>query len=153
MSHMLYTAAMPFKRKGTASIKEIEFIMALSMDLSWFEPETAKAFIQKAIEEGIISREMGFIKARFEFNEVQIPMGFKPSASAFEEKEVFEQIISRIMAETGDEKQKIIAEINKKRDETGGLFIIDVLGILAAKERGIEVDDLIEKAYRNLLKQ
>lgn len=126
--------------------------MALSMDLNWFKPETAKAFVQTAVEKGFISRENGVLKAQFDIHGVKIPMGFKPDVSIFEEKEVFLQIIERIMDNTGEEKQKIIAAINQKKEETGGLLTIEVLGILMARELGIEVDDLIKKSYQNLLK-
>jgi hypothetical protein len=152
MNDLMYTAAQPFKRKGTDSLKESEFVMALSMDLNWFKPDTAKAFVQIAIENGVISRENRMLKAKFDINQVKIPMGFKPDPSIFEEKDVFELIIERIMTNTGEEKQKIIASINRKKEETGGLFNIEVLGILVAKERGIEVDDLISKSYKNLVK-
>jgi hypothetical protein len=152
MTELLFTAAMPFKRKGTDTIKETELVMALSMDLGWFKPDTARDFINSAIEKGIISREGDMLKAQFGINDVQVPMGFKPDISRFREKEVFEQIIERIMINTGLEKQKIIAEINKSRNEKGGLFSIEVLGILMAREYGIQVDDLIDKSYRSLLK-
>lgn len=153
MNELLFAAAMPFKRKGTDTIKETEFIMALSMDLGWFKPDTARDFINSAIEKGIISREGGMLKAQFTVNDIRIPVGFKPDASRFQEKEVFEQIIERIMINTGLEKQKIIARINKSRSEKGGLFSIEVLGILMAREYGIQVDDLIRKSYRDLLKE
>jgi len=152
MTELLFTAAMPFKRKGTDTIKETEFVMALSMDLDWFKPDTARDFINSAIEMGIISRKGDMLKAQFGINDVQVPMGFKPDISRFQEKEVFEQIIERIMINTGLEKQKIIAEINRSRNEKGGLFSIEVLGILMAREYGIQVDDLIGKSYRGLLK-
>jgi hypothetical protein len=152
MDDMLYTAALPFKRKGTDSMKENEFVMILSMDLNWFKPDTAKAFVRTVVENGILSRERGMLKAQFDINEVSIPLGFKPDVSLFTEKDVFEQIIERIMSNTGYDKQKIIAAVNDKREETRGLFNIEVLGILVAKENGIEVDDLIEQSYRNLLK-
>jgi hypothetical protein len=153
MNELLFTAAMPFKRKGTDTIKETEFVMVLSLDLDWFKPDTARGFINSAIEKGIISREGDMLKAQFGINDVQIPMGFKPDVSGFQEKEVFEQIIERIMINTGLEKQKIIAEINKSRNEKEGLFSIEVLGILMAREYGIQVDDLIGKSYRGLLKR
>jgi len=139
MNELLFTAAMPFKRKGTDTIKETEFVMALSMDLGWFKPDTARDFINSAIENGIISREGDMLKAQFGISDIQVPMGFKPDVSGFQEKEVFEQIIERIMINTGLE-------------EKGGLFSIEVLGILMAREYGIQVDDLIGKSYRGLLK-
>lgn len=152
MSDLILTAAMPFKRKGTDSMKESEFIMVLSMDLDWFKPDTARAFVTAALEQCVISRENDMLKAEFNRNDVEIPMGFKPDANLFQERDVFEQVVERIIVNTGLEKQKIIARINKQRSETGGLFNMDVLGILMAREYGIEVNDLIGKAYQNLIR-
>lgn len=126
--------------------------MTLSMDLNWFKPDIAKVFVQAAVDSGIIARDKGMLKAQFNLEDVEIPMGFKPDASMFQEKDVFEQIVDRIMGDTGLEKRNIVARINKKRSETAGLFTIEVLGILVAKEHGVMVDDLIEKSYRSLLK-
>jgi hypothetical protein len=151
MDDLLYTAALPFKHKGIDSMKEHEFVMTLSMDLNWFKPETARAFIDTAVEKGILSREKDMLNAQFSIDDINIPMGFKPDPASVEEKDVFEQIVERIYANTGNEKQKIIAKINQKRNDTKGLFTIEVLGILVAREYDIQVDDLIERAYRNLL--
>ncbi len=57
------------------------------------------------------------------------------------------------MENTGDDKQSIIARINQKKSETRGLFTIEVLGILVARECGIQVDDLIERSYEELLRK
>jgi len=153
MSEILFTAAMPFKRKGIDSMKENEFIMALSIDLNWFKPAAARAFIRKAIEKDILSRETDMLKAQFNIEDVDIPIGFVPGTDSFEEINVFEQIIERIMVNIEDDKQSIIARINQKKNETGNLFTIEVLGILLARECGIDVDDLIDRSYKELLKK
>ena len=153
MSDILYTAAMPFKRKGVDSMKENDFVMALSMDLNWFKPAAARAFVKTAIETGILSMEMDMIKAQFNIEDVEIPIGFIPNSASFTKIDIFEQIIERIMENTGDDKQSIIARINQKKNETRGLFTIEVLGILIAREYGIQVDDLIERSYEELLRK
>ena len=153
MSDILYTAAMPFKRKGVDSMKENDFVMALSMDLNWFKPAAARAFVKTAIETGILSMEMDMIKAQFNIEDVEIPVGFIPNSASFTKIDIFEQIIERIMENTGDDKQSIIARINQKKNETLGLFTIEVLGILIAREYGIQVDDLIERTYEELLRK
>ena len=153
MSDILYTAAMPFKRKGVDSMKENDFVMALSMDLNWFKPAAARAFVKAAIETGILSMEIDMIKAQFNVEDVEIPIGFIPNSASFTKIDIFEQIIERIMENTGDDKQSIIARINQKKSETRGLFTIEVLGILVARECGIQVDDLIERSYEKLLRK
>ena len=151
MSDILYTAAMPFKRKGIDSMKENDFVMALSMDLNWFKPDAARAFVKTAMESGILSMEMDMIKAQFNIEDVDIPVGFIPNSASFTKIDIFEQIIERIMEHTGDDKQSIIARINQKKNDTKGLFTIEVLGILLAREYGIQVNDLIERSYEELL--
>jgi len=39
MSELTYTVSMPFIRKGKEALKDMEFVMALSMDLKWFTPD------------------------------------------------------------------------------------------------------------------
>jgi len=153
MSDILYTAAMPFKRKGVDSMKENDFVMALSMDLNWFKPAAARAFVKTAMEMGILSMEIDMIKAQFNVEDVEIPVGFIPNSASFTKIDIFEQIIERIMENTGDNKQSIIARINQKKNETRGLFTIEVLGILLAREYGIQVDDLIGRSYEELLRK
>ena len=142
---------MPFKRKGIDSMKENDFVMALSMDLNWFKPDAARAFVKTAMETGILSMEMDMIKAQFNIEDVDIPVGFIPNSASFTKIDIFEQIIERIMEHTGDDKQSIIARINQKKNDTKGLFTIEVLGILLAREYGIQVNDLIERSYEELL--
>ena len=148
MNDRLFTAALPFKRKGTGSMNKKEFIMILSMDLNWFKPETARLFMRYAIDEGIISREGDILTAQFDIESVKIPMGFKPDETLLREKDVLDLIVERIMENTGHEKKSIIAEINKKRTETRGLLTIEVLGILTARDYGIQMADLISHFQR-----
>ena len=48
MSELTYTVSMPFKRRGKEALKDMEFVMALSMDLKWFTPDQAKSVLGEA---------------------------------------------------------------------------------------------------------
>lgn len=53
MSELLYSVAVPFKRKGKEALKESDFVLALSIDLHWFNPEQAKNILNQAEKRGL----------------------------------------------------------------------------------------------------
>ncbi len=151
MSELLYSVAVPFKRKGKEALKESDFVLALSIDLHWFNPEQAKNILNQAEKAGIIKREGELIRPAFDLNSVEIPTGFKPDSGAFEKKPIFERVIERIIAATGMEKRKVISLINKKQEELSKLVEIEISALLVALENGVSVDDLIDEECASLL--
>lgn len=147
MTDLIYTVSAPFKRKGKDALKESEIVMALSFDLKWFTPEQAKKVVQEAEKTGLLKREGDIIRPAFELSSVEPPQGFKPD----EERSLFDRIIERITAETGMDKRKVIALINKKQDELSKLVEIEVSAILVALEHGVVMDNFIDEEYKALL--
>ncbi|MCX9012622.1 MAG: DUF2240 family protein [Candidatus Methanoperedens sp.] len=151
MSDLLYSVAVPFKRKGKEALKESELVLALSIDLNWFNPEQAKNVLGNAEKAGLIKRDGDLVKPAFDLNSVEIPSGFKPDSSIFERKTIFDRVIERIIAGTGMEKRKVISLINKKQEELSKLVVIEVSAILVALEHGVAVDDLIDEECAALI--
>lgn len=145
MSELTYTVSMPFKRKGKEQLKDMEFVMALSMDLKWFTPEQAKSILAEAQRSGLLKREGELVRPSFDISKIEIPTGFKPETVAIEKKTVFEKVIERIITSTGIEKRKVISMINKKQEELSKQVVIEVSAILVAIENGVLVDDLIDE--------
>lgn len=151
MSDLIYSVSVPFKRKGKEALKESEFVLSLSIDLNWFNPEQAKNILVQAEKEGLIKRNGELISPAFDLNSIEIPAGFKPDSSVFEKKSLFDRIIERIIAGTGMEKRKVISLINKKQEDLSKLVEIEVSAILVALEHGVAVDDLIDEEYEALI--
>ncbi len=151
MSDLLYIVSMPFKRKGRETLKESEFIFALSIDLNWFSPEQARTLLTEAENEGLLKRDGGAVNPLFDLASVQIPSSFKPE-SAPEGKFIFERIIDRVTVAKGFEKRTIISLVNKKQEELMKMIDIEVSALLVAIEQGVMVDDLMEEEYRSLIK-
>jgi hypothetical protein len=149
MTDLLYTVSVPFKRKGKDALKESEFVLALSIDLNWFSPEQAKNIVHEAERAGLLKREGDIIRPVFDLSSVAPPQGFMPGV--FEERSLFDRIIERITIETGMDKRKVIAQINKKHDELSKLVEIEVSAILVALEHGVVLDNLIEEEYKALV--
>mgnify|MGYP003394159200 CR=1 FL=1 len=150
MSELTYTVSMPFKRKGKEQLKDMEFVMALSMDLKWFTPEQAKSVLAEAQKSGLLKRDGDLVRPSFDISKIEIPSGFKPEAVAIEKKTVFEKVIERIITSTGIEKRKVISMINKKQEELSKHVVIEVSAILVAIENEVLVDDLIDEEYAAL---
>ncbi len=143
---------MPFLRKGKETLKDSEFVLALSIDLNWFTPEQAKNVLSQAESSGILKRQGEMISPAFDLTKTEIPSGFKPEADVLEKKTVFDRIIERIILKTCMEKRKVIALINKKQEELAKMVLIEVSAILVAIENGVQVDDLIEEECEALMK-
>jgi hypothetical protein len=141
---------MPFIRKGKDVIKDMEFVMALSMDLKWFTPEQAKSVLAEAQRSGLLKRDGDLLRPSFDISKIEIPSGFKPETVAIEKKTVFERAIERIITSTGIEKRKVVSMINKKQEELSKQVVIEVSAILVAIENAVLVDDLIDEEYTTL---
>ena len=150
MSELTYTVSMPFKRKGKESLKDMEFVMALSMDLKWFTPDQAKSVLAEAQRSGLLKRDGELVRPSFDISKIEIPSGFKPETIAIEKKTVFERVIERIITSTGIEKRKVVSMINKKQEELSKQVVIEVSAILVAIENAVLVDDLIDEEYAAL---
>ena len=150
MSDLTYTVSMPFKRKGKDALKDTEFVLALSIDLKWFNPEQAKLVLSDAESSGLLKREGELVRPAFDLSRIEIPSGFKPEPVSISKKSIFDRTIDRIITGTGIEKRKVIAMINKKQEELSKQVVIEVSAILVAIENGIMVDDLIDEEYASL---
>jgi hypothetical protein len=149
MTDLLYTVSVPFKRKGKDVLKESEFVLALSIDLNWFSPDQAKNVVREAERSGLIKREGDVIRPAFDLSSVDPPQGFKPGV--FEERLLFDRVIELITIETGMDKRRVIALINKKHDELSKLVEIEVSAILVALDHSVALENLIEEEYKALV--
>ncbi|MEM2925520.1 MAG: DUF2240 family protein [Methanocellales archaeon] len=151
MSELLLAIAQPFKKRGRNSLTISEFIFALSLDLGWFSPEQAKQVLAMAEKAGLLMKKGEEIKPNFDPKNVEAPFGFKPDIKAILQRSIFDEIIERIMS-SGLSKRDAIALVNKKQESLSKLVTIEVAALLVAKERGVEIADLVEKAFIELIK-
>ena len=139
--------ATPFKKRGKKSLKISDFIFALSLDLKWGSPEKVRALLREAEAEGMVKMDGEMVSAVFDLEDVDVPLGFKPST----EEGILDQGIRLITSQTGMSRKEVIALANEKQDSLKMLVELDAVALLVAREMGIDVHDLAEKAYQNLL--
>ena len=141
-----------FKRSGKEELSFSDLYLNLSMELNWFTPEDAKAFINMTIKQKLLIKKGELIKPNFDFDKIVVPVGFIPSKELFEKDEVeeikiedfIEKMVRRIVEKTKlDEKQVIekIEGIAKERNLTK-----EVAALLFGKE----YDILFEELYKQI---
>ena len=142
-----YLVATPFKKRGKKSLKVSDFIFAISLDLKWGPPDKVRALLQEASDEGLVRVEGDMVHANFGEEEVNVPLGFKPTR----EEDVLEKALRLIISETGMSQKEVIAMANERQDALLRLVDLDVVALLVAREMGIDVKDLASEAYQNLI--
>lgn len=141
------TVAAPFRKTGAKRVGENEFVVDLSLKRDWFTPDQAKRLVDIAVSEGLVDREDGELVATFDPREVSMPEGFQPDESVLQQRSTFQRVLDAVTG-TGVEKQEAVASMNRLQADLG--VTIEAAGILYARRRGVDVDDLAERALGDL---
>jgi hypothetical protein len=149
-----------FKRSGKESLKFSDLYLALSMDLNWFTPADAKAFVNKALEEKLLLKKGDLIKPSFDVYKIDVPIGFCPSKLLFNEKkekiakkkeDVLSKIVNQIVEKTDLNEQQVTEKIHVIAKEKN--ITDEVTALLICKEYDIKFFDFIkeieEKIFRS----
>jgi hypothetical protein len=141
--------AAPFQQKGTESMPESEFVVALSLDRDWFSPDQAERLVDLATGQGLLARddETDEVLAEFDPAAVEIPEDFVPDESVLQEQSTFEKVLDKVVS-AGTDKQTAVAEINDLQGRLG--VTIEAAAVVYARRRGVEVSSEAEKAREEL---
>ncbi len=136
---MKKTLSFLFQREGK-NIEKNDFIYIPSADLGWFSSEEVRKLLEISEESGLVSIDNDIVSANFDFNQIQIPMGFEPPKDLLEkevEEDVFPMILDEIVQKTDLDKQKIMAQVNKKQDKLN--INIKTALLLVAQENEVDL--------------
>ncbi|MDH7517045.1 MAG: DUF2240 family protein [Candidatus Thermoplasmatota archaeon] len=136
-----------FKRSGKEELSAAEIYLPLSMDLKWFTPNQAKAFVNIALQQRLLEKKGNKLTPCFDYKKVVVPVGFSPAKQTVLEKEVkldaMKTIIARISEKTGFNDTEVSERISKISEEKN---ISDgVAALLVAKEYGVDFEDCFDE--------
>ena len=147
-----------FKRSGRPKLNFSELYLALSMDLNWFTPEAAKAFVNKAINNKLLTKKDEEILPTFDYEEIIVPVGFTPSKQVFEKKvikkpekkeeKLIEKIVKHLIKETELDSQQIkekILGISRTNNITK-----EIAAALLAKEYNASLEKFYEEIEKTI---
>lgn len=148
MSDMEIIVAQLFRDSGSLTLEEC--VQRLSLDLRWFSPKMAGDVLKAAEMTKLVFMKDGMVYPNMDVSKITVPAGFRPGYESFEKKTVLDSALDRIVA-SGMKKHEAAARINEL-NEKYGLVSIDACALAVAKERGVDVGDLIDEAYSQLLR-
>lgn len=150
-----------FKRSGKQKLSFSDLYLTLSMDLKWFSPEDAKAFVNLALKQKLLEKNGELINPNFDYDKIVVPVGFNPSKKVFDKKEiekyyeeeedVLKKIVKRIVKKTELNEQTIIEKIEEIGKEKN--IDLEVAALLIGKEHDIPFQDFFKKIEENIFKK
>ena len=155
MDELKKIIAKVFLRKRR-QITRSEFIFALSHDLRWFSKKEAEKIFEVSVRENLLEDKEGVLRTKFDFYRVDLPHDFKPEPnfkSKSKEEKSLDVILKRIMKEKKIDEKEAMAEINKTQEDFQGLISMEVSALLVARDRGIDIDDVLERYYKELVEK
>lgn len=108
-----------------------------------------------AQDEGIIKEKDGEIEVLFDYKDVNIPLGFRPSKEIFEtkkEKPLFQQMLDEAASSNNIGKAELMSSVNEKQDELN--VGIETALIALIEERGMRLpnrDRYIQGIHEKIL--
>jgi len=168
MEELKRVVSAPFKKNLVASLPEKDFEFSLAFDLKWFSPKIASEVKSRALEAGLLSLKAGALFPGFDIDSVRLPHAYKPPEGFLELKEKpgkpgnssagrqkedmsFEQILDFVSADTGLNRQRLVAEINSMQDRLSYLVDIRIVALIVAKKFGCDIEGVIGKVSRAVL--
>jgi hypothetical protein len=142
-----------YKRTGKEVLSFSEMYLTISMNLNWCSPIEAKNFIKNCIEKNLLLEEKEFLKPNFKPDDINIPVGFKPSTDFFEKRKnekIDEKKLEtnqNLISEIAKKSDKAIEEINEeiKTLSTEKNLFFDVAALIYAEEFDIDLKGYIKK--------
>ena len=149
--------AFVFKRSGKTELSFSDIYLTLSMELHWFKPEEAKDFVNRSLEEKLITKKNEQIRPSFDMSKIDIPLDFSPKGKLFEEKEkskdknnsTLDQVINKIQEKTNKDRKIIFDKIKKIEKEKN--ISIFVSALLVGKEFEIEIKEFLPDIERKMV--
>lgn len=147
-----------FKRSGKSNISYSEVYLTLSMDLNWFTPEDAKAFVNAALKYKLLKKKGDLISSNFDYEKIVVPVGFYPSRNLFDEEEEKriekeEDILSQIIQRIGEKSKLNEPQISEKIDTIAKEknLIKEIAALLIGKEYNIKLDDFLDEIEEKII--
>jgi hypothetical protein len=147
-----------YKRSGKTKLSFSELYLTLSMDLNWFTPEDAKSFVNSALKQDLLIKKGEEIQINFDYEKINVPVGFTPSRQAFNYKEdrdheeiedsILDKIVKRIVEKTNLDKIQVINDINSIASEKN--ITKEVAALLVGKDHNINFDEYLQMIEQGL---
>jgi hypothetical protein len=148
------TIAAPFRHTRKERLKKSEIIYYLAFERGWMNIEQANLLLARARDEGLIAYDGEMIHPLFDIGSVEIPLGFRPSASVFRKSDPLEELMQRIEREKNIPATSVAAEMNAIiSKEFDGFLRPEAALVILARRHNVPCEDLLPAFRDNILKK
>lgn len=145
--------AAPFRHTRKGQLKKNEIVYYLAFERGWMNIEQANLLLARAEEEGLVAYEGDMIRPLFDIQSIEIPLGYKPSASVFRRSDPQEELMQRISTAKGMPLTLVVAELNGLISrEFDGQIRPEGAVVILAKRHGVPFEDLLPALRESVLK-
>ena len=145
-----------FKRSGKENLNYSDLYLTLSMDLNWFTPDGAKAFVDNALKQKLLMQKDKLIEPNFNVDEIVVPVGFHPTKQIPEKKEkktqekqnILTTIVKRIAEKTNLDEETITKKIKAMEKEKN--VTQEVAALLAGREYEISLEIFFDEVEKSI---
>ncbi|MBU4031533.1 MAG: DUF2240 family protein, partial [Candidatus Thermoplasmatota archaeon] len=132
-----------------------DFVFALSLDFGWFNPKDAQKLLEKGLESELLVMDDNKVKPTFDYNDIEIPRGFKPSPEMLQKKSepkgVFMKMIDEISIAISIPAKDVISQVNSVQDRMS--VDIEVAALIVAKNNGVDLSDYFDTVEEEIGKR
>jgi hypothetical protein len=148
------TIAAPFRHTRKERLKKNEIVYYLAFERGWMNIEQANLLLARAREEGLIDFDGDMIRPLFDIGSVDIPIGFRPSASVFRKSDPQDELMQRIERERNMPLTSVAAEMNAIiSTEFDGYLRPEAALVILARRYDVPYEDLLPSLRENILKK
>lgn len=152
MDDLRTALAMIFKRKGKDHLSAREIIMSVSMDHHWFDPESAKRFVDLAEEQRLIRLDGEEYTPNFNYRSLEPTLDFHPGKEMLDKdypkENIFPRLLNEITSKYDITRQEFMKRINKKKEKTG--TDIEVAALIVLSEMRLDYSKYIDDIEKEL---
>ena len=140
-----------YKRSGKDQLSFSELYLTLSMELNWFTPDSAKLFVNNAINNKILIKKNNLLTPNFDIEKVEIPIGFYPSKKVISEKKedsIFNELLEFILKEKNIDKNQLLKDVDALVNEKN--ITKEVAVLLIGKNLDLVLAPYFEKVEKSI---
>lgn len=150
MSDVERALAFVARREGRRSMSEMQWAHVLSLGLRWLSPAEARQFVSRAVAAGVLVRDNTDLHLVIDPASVEVPAGFRPSATAAAgPADPFAIRLDAYAKALRLPRERLLADVAARQQRMGGLLSAEAALLWHAAESGLDV----ASAARDALKQ
>ena len=152
MSELEIAISQLFLKKGKSSLTEKEFVFAASLDLRWYTPKEAQAFLDIGVESELLALDGNKVKPTFDYKSVNVPRGYAPNTellqASVKPKGIFLKVVDQISTSKDIPSKDVISLVNQTQDRMG--VDVEVAALIVARKYGLDISEYLDSVEEDI---